>query len=118
MSHNPHNSVCSLRRAGATVHIDHYRLTQSTGEMLPRRSIAKGDFAGKGGITRAHIVLANGQELKGEAVCSKRDNFCYRSGLAIALQRAFDSKKQESVEPGEDKVVLKVTPNSFAAIPA
>lgn len=110
-------TVEQLRKSGAKVRVLHTRIHSKTGKPMPRKDIPKGEFNGKGGGTRVEISLPDGTELAGEANCSKRESFSYRQGLRVALGRAL-AQYQESVEPGEDKVVLKVTPNSFAAIPA
>lgn len=45
-------------------------------------------MATKGGKTVVAITTPDGRELIREALCSKKETFCYKRGLAIALGRA------------------------------
>lgn len=42
----------------------------------------------RGGMTECHLVLSNGHELIGKAVCSQKDNFCYKTGRDLSLENA------------------------------
>jgi hypothetical protein len=51
-----------------------------------------------GGKTVCTLVLSNGESIVGTAYCSMSDNFCYRTGRQIALERA---QKQYREQHGE-----------------
>lgn len=55
-----------------------------------RRMGAKGSaFKGQGGMTIAVIAYPDGTADVGAAFCSKRDNFCRKTGRELALSRAL-----------------------------
>ena len=44
----------------------------------------------KGGETYIMIHLPDGSFCEGNAVCSKKENFCYKAGVKTALERALN----------------------------
>lgn len=49
----------------------------------------------RGGMTTCTLVLSNNKPIVGTAYCSMSDNFCYRTGRQIALERALKQYREE-----------------------
>lgn len=83
-------TVESLRKDNFKCKVFHYRYDKIKGELLPRNAFSDtGLMSSFGGATEISILTPNGEELKGEAVCSKKDQFNRKLGLKIAIARAL-----------------------------
>jgi hypothetical protein len=49
----------------------------------------------RGGLTLIEITTPDGTDLKGEALCSKRDNYDKKKGVKIALGRALKNTQAD-----------------------
>lgn len=76
-------SVKEYRQAGYKVRVLHHREFWT-----PFGSMKSPEPTPKGGKTAIEITSPEGLTSKGEAKCSDRDNFCRKTGVAIALGRA------------------------------
>jgi hypothetical protein len=81
-------TVQSLRKAGNKVRVIHYRAV-SKRKLLPAKEVDPTILKPKGGKTVVDITTPDGKELTGEAVCSNKDSFNRKMGLAIAVGRAL-----------------------------
>lgn len=97
-------SIQSLREQGNKVRVKHCRKYKS----LPGEYLTRGQYetatnilqkspygktvSPKGGMTVVQITTPEGEELEGIAVCSDRDSYNRKKGLAIALGRAISGK--------------------------
>ena len=78
-------TVKELRQSGYKVKIIHFR----------EEGFTKHEFCGtpkilaKGGRTELLLMSPEGIQIKAEAKCSNRDNYCRRTGVAISLGRAL-----------------------------
>lgn len=80
-------TVKSLRQSGYKVKIIHHRVREKqvfSGKFDERM----GDSA-KGGKTELLLISPEGIQVKAEAKCSPKDNYCRRTGVAICLGRAL-----------------------------
>jgi hypothetical protein len=80
---------------GARVTYRHYRcVPDGKGTRLVRYSkgdpLRPSDVLPRGGRTICFMHV-DGKTYKGEAECSKKDIFCYRTGRALAFYRAVES---------------------------
>lgn len=87
-----------LRQAGAIkINVEHFRsfhdpvMGQRT---RPLRELKKGDHPGaqilpNGGCVRVRVAMKDGRGIDARAECSRKDNFCGRTGTAIAMGRAL-----------------------------
>lgn len=88
-------TVEELRRQGYKVKIFHKRLVEYQIITGLRYGEKRGNaYASKiilprGGKTEVHITTPYGFELVGIAKCSEDDNYCKRTGVKIALDRAL-----------------------------
>ena len=82
-------TVKDLRQQGNKVRVIHSRACRFTSrkdsvleaiEILPR-----------GGRTQVQITTPNGTEIEGSAICSKKDNYCKRTGVQKCIERALIS---------------------------
>jgi len=88
--------LARLRDLGFDVRVTHLRILEG-GTLAPMRVAKIGGLRIEphGGETRVEILSAAGETAvsrilaTGEARCSKRDNFCKRMGMQIALGRAL-----------------------------
>ena len=97
-------TVKSLRQSGYKVKIIHHRVREKqifSGKFDERM----GDSA-KGGRTELFLISPEGIQVKAEAKCSPKDNYCRRTGVAICLGRALkELEYQERLQ--------KIKPKTF-----
>jgi hypothetical protein len=92
-------TIEALRKDGNKVRVKHYRYTNmargvSKKQILhPLREIAGPARHSKGGLTIIEIDAKNGSSYVGKAECSRHDNFCYKTGVKIALGRLEEKNK-------------------------
>jgi len=85
-------SIQSLRQKGYKVRVKHYRYANFGVPIVKRQKVEPiKDLDGKrrhpkGGLTIIELDGPQGRFV-GSAVCSKMDNFCYKTGVKIALGR-------------------------------
>ena len=78
-------TIASLRRSGYKVRVLHtrnYKKVQKIGGVFE-------ELSANGGLTRIEITTPKGEDVWGEAVCSKEDNWNRKLGNSIALGRAL-----------------------------
>jgi hypothetical protein len=75
-------TVKSLRQSGYKVKVLHFRITDYSMDRF-------GLFDPKGGSTVIEITSPEGIQVRAEAKCSSKDNYCRRTGVAICLGRAL-----------------------------
>jgi len=56
----------------------------------------------KGGRVRVEVRTPEGEELKGEAICAKTENFSKRYGRTLALVRALNLRPQNKYKAGDE----------------
>ena len=96
-------TVHQLRALGHKVRVEHRRryydvvnnrysfLTNYEYSLISDHAgLVVGPFA-TGGITTIDILFATGKVTEGVAECSKKENYCLKRGVAIALERALAS---------------------------
>jgi len=87
-------TIAELRRKNYKVRVSHFRKTSPHSDLYPVREIRNecGDLSFVdpcGGKTIVEILNPDGKELRGEAVCSIKDNWNRKRGITIALARAL-----------------------------
>ena len=78
-------TIATLRRSGYKVRVLHtrnYKKVQKIGGVFE-------EISANGGLTRIEITTPSGENVYGEAVCSKEDNWNRKLGNSIALGRAL-----------------------------
>jgi hypothetical protein len=80
-------TIHQLRKEGYKVKVYHYR---DTIDVMTFSGIQK-FLNARGGSTRIEITTPEGKTLVGESKCSKKENFCRRTGNQIAIGRAFSN---------------------------
>ena len=92
-------TVRDLRREGHKVRVTHYRILH--GVEVPRHTLKQTKnlqfVSVRGGKTVLDITTIDGQNYRTFADCSKKDNFCYRRGVQIALGRFFNEYESQKV---------------------
>jgi hypothetical protein len=97
-------TVKELRQAKNKVRVIHYRYLEVNDDenkarldLFPRFELKEKhtlkDVSPRGGKTVIQVSYTNGKEYSAEAVCSLKDNFCYRRGVIIALGRIISQIK-------------------------
>jgi len=82
-------TVKELRQSGYKVRVHHFRKFNDLFAL---------DFHNpKGGSTEIEVTSPEGIYVKAEAKCSDQDNFCRKTGVAIALGRALKLLEEERV---------------------
>lgn len=95
--------IHKLREVGYKVHIEHYRYMRNEfgkATMNPIflvHSHARKDFMPNGGKTQVILHRDGEPNLIGEAICSKKENFEYKKGVAIALCRAMANMNKSDI---------------------
>ena len=84
-------TVESLRKSGHKVRVVHTRYNQE-GNLIPYSRKKKGEVSPKGGVSEVEVTFPDGSTFESEALCSKKDHFCYGKGVAICLGRIFKQK--------------------------
>lgn len=79
-------TVKELRQSGYKIKVIHYRL------YVDKFDYNEG-ISAKGGRTELLLMSPEGIQIKAEAKCSPKDNYCRKTGVAIALGRAVKSIK-------------------------
>lgn len=95
--------IPTLRKGGVKVRVRNYRYpyTSTGGEVLnPRvrkqgKTMAKSTYspAPLGGKTTVELLFPDGGSYEGVALCSRKDRFDRRAGIALALSRALTARK-------------------------
>ena len=91
----PNQTVASLRRNAFKVKVEHQRFftglsERDNGQLKPEYLIRKEGlkFLPKGGKTTVYVTrISDGTNFIGEAVCSNKDAFNRKIGVAISLGR-------------------------------
>lgn len=84
------NTIKELRQNGCKVKVEHYR--NKGNQFIPYSRKTKGEVDNNGGITVVTLTK-EGKTTKGVSTCHKIDQFNYRAGASIALQRALNELK-------------------------
>lgn len=85
-------TVETLRKSGYKVRVKHYRYyaynktVSKIQKLMAIREIEGKKRHSKGGLTIVEIDGPQGSFV-GKAICSRNDNFCYKTGVKIALGR-------------------------------
>lgn len=83
-------TVKSLREKGWKVKCFHTRNPQWSAEVLRVNGLPfELGTSPKGGKTKVHLIDSYGVSGYGVAVCSEKENYCRKTGVAIALGRAL-----------------------------
>ena len=93
-------TVKELRQSNNKVRVIHYRYLEINDDenkprldLLPRFELKEKhmlkDVSPRGGKTVIQVSYTNGKEYSAEAVCSLKDNFCYKVGVSICLGRVL-----------------------------
>ena len=82
-------SVAELRKKKYKVEVHHSRVTTER----HRFGGISEEIEPRGGVTHVRITTPDGEELKGVARCSLKDNYNKRLGVKIALGRALKNHK-------------------------
>jgi hypothetical protein len=87
--------VAILRKYGAKVYINHFRHVKGQGVQKTRKLFAAGieakTFEPRGGATQATVEFPNGDVYRAKIKCSRKDSFCRRLGLYLALESALEN---------------------------
>lgn len=93
-------TVKSLRQSGYKIKVIHHRLYEK-GDV--EKFDWRGEYSAKGGTTQLLLMSPEGIQIKAEAKCSEKDNYCRKVGVAIALGRALKNlewqRKIEAMKP-------------------
>lgn len=81
-------NIEQYRKSGYKVRVVHRRY-DANGELIQYSRKIKGNIAAKGGIVTVELTTPEGVNVYGNAVCSKKENYCYSKGVQIALGRAI-----------------------------
>jgi hypothetical protein len=96
-------NVAELRRSGYKVRVSHYRRVAKLDRFKVHWYYAHQKFAitdlwewcsQKGGLTIVDLTF-NNKTFSGESICSKNDNFCKKTGVKLALERALKKLPNE-----------------------
>jgi len=97
----PLEKIAILRSIGFQIRVGHFRPIKGADPkiLLSRTAVrealildgVKYEFLATGGMTEVEIGWEGETIGGGLAICSKKDNFCYKTGLAYALDRAVFS---------------------------
>lgn len=86
----------TLRNYGFSVWVDHFRFHWVLDEngrpcidLHHVTDIPSEHILPRGGLTTVIITDEFGNEYKGEAHCSEKDNYCRKTGVSIAFDRAL-----------------------------
>lgn len=92
-------TVEELRAAGYKVRIHHHRLWRADGKIVEaspfevKNGLIKVDNPAQplahGGKTILELTTPNGVTVTKSAECSLKDNFCYKTGVAVTIGRAL-----------------------------
>lgn len=82
---NTQPTIMSLRRSGYKVRVLHTRNYKKVQKIDGTYE----ELSANGGLTRIEITTPFGEDVSGEAVCSKEDNWNRKLGNSIALGRAL-----------------------------
>lgn len=88
-------TVQQLRQDGYKIRVSHYRRIQGPnkdfyyGFKSTVKPISGEVIQQKGGKTIVTVTTPDGISTFGEALCSRKDHFCYKRGCQIALGRAM-----------------------------
>ena len=80
--------IKTLRQNNYKIKVEHYRQIGSK-QFVPYSRKIKGEINPKGGFTIVTVTNPIGETSKAVAYCSENDQFCYRIGAQIALERAM-----------------------------
>ena len=83
-----HELIEHLKDAGFNVYIEHFRNFYGEPERYYRRGLRVLNPDTKGGATIVRLEKRGGTFI-GIAICSDEDNYCYKLGVQIALERAL-----------------------------
>ena len=96
-------TVKELRQSGYKVKVIHHRIKGFPMMYKDDEQVFFGELNPKGGRTELLLMSPEGIQIKAEAKCSNRDNYCRKVGVAIALGRAIKElewqRKIEAMKP-------------------
>ena len=82
-------SVKEYRQNGHKVKVEHYRPI-SRNRFISYSRKTKGDVLPHGGFTIVTMTFPDGVTKKGVSFCAETDQFCYRSGVEMAISRIIE----------------------------
>ena len=92
------NKVAQYRKNGYKVCVNHLRPVPGQVGYVPYSRKTKGPVLSRGGITHVSISTPEGDHhFAGGAECGRKDNFCYRMGVQIALGRIEKEMEERGV---------------------
>ena len=86
------STIMQLRRSGYKVRVIHTR----NFEKIQKIDGIHMAISSRGGKTRIEITTPSGEDVVGEAICSKEDNWNRKLGNSIALGRALQQIQDRS----------------------
>jgi len=86
------STIMQLRRSGYKVRVIHTR----NFEKIQKIDGVYMGISSRGGKTRIEITTPSGEDVVGEAICSKEDNWNRKLGNSIALGRALQQIQDRS----------------------
>jgi hypothetical protein len=99
-------TVKSLRQSGYKIRVIHHRL-HGKGDV--EKFDWRGGILAKGGRTELFLISPEGIQVKAEAKCSPKDNYCRRTGVAICLGRALkELEYQERLQKIKPKTLGEI----------
>ena len=85
--------INSLKEKGYKIKIRHFRpiVKNHVEQHMPysRRLKGSGKVQGFGGLTIVALTNETGDLYVGQAICNKKDNFCYKEGTRRAIEDAL-----------------------------
>ncbi len=84
-------TIQSIRKAGSKIRVSHFRYISGNKELFPISKVREGNLQHcllpTGGKTILTLTDKSGKNFRAEAACSKKDHFCRKTALGIAICR-------------------------------
>ena len=84
-------TIKSIRQSGNKIRVLHYRAVRNMKDFATIHEIRKNkwqdEILSRGGKTVLELTTPDGKDFTAEAVCSKKDGFCRKTAISIAIGR-------------------------------
>ena len=94
-------TIQSIRQSGNKIRVSHFRAVSGYKELVPISEIRKNGWQNNinanGGKTTLALTTKDGKDFSATAVCSKKDGFCRKVAISIAIGRLIKSAAENGV---------------------